>query len=71
MNTFRAKRIADHFSGIGTFYVKNRLHGVTVSYLGYQAYFEDEQHLWSFLFHVAQASHQERAVAEVEAKLIA
>lgn len=71
MNTFRAKRIADQFSGVGTFYVRNRLHGVNVSYMGYQAYFEDEQHLWPFLFHIAQASHQEGLVEEAEKKLTA
>lgn len=71
MNPFRAKRIADQFSGVGTFKVRSRLDGVSVSYSGYQAYFEDEQHLWAFLFHIAQASHQEGLVEEAEAKLIA
>ncbi|MES0372131.1 MAG: hypothetical protein ABUK11_07600 [Mariprofundaceae bacterium] len=71
MNTFRAKKIADHFSGVGTFYVSNNLHGVSVSYMGYQACFEDEQQLWAFLFHIAQASHQESLIEEAEAKLIA
>ena len=71
MNAFRAKRIADQFSVAGTFQVTNKLHGVTVSYRGYQAYFEEEAQLWPYLFHIAQAEHQEGLVADAEAKLIA
>ncbi len=71
MNPFRAKRIADQFSTVGTFQVINKLNGVAVSYRGYQVYFEEESKLWPYLFHIAQAEHQESVVAEVEAKLIA
>jgi len=71
MNPFRAKRIADQFAVVGTFQVINKLYGVAVSYRGYQAYFEEEEKLWPYLSHIAQAEHQEGLVAEVEAKLIA
>jgi hypothetical protein len=71
MNPFRAKRIADQFSSVGTFQVINKLYGVAVGYRGYQAYFDEESKLWPYLFHIAQAEHQESIVAEAEAKLIA
>jgi hypothetical protein len=71
MNPFRAKRIADQFAAVGTFYVTSKLYGVVVGYRGYQAYFEEESKLWPYLFHIAQAEHQESVVAEAEAKLIA
>jgi len=70
MNPFRAKRIADQFT-VGTFQVTSKLSGVAVSYRGYQVYFEEESKLWTYLFHIAHAEHQESVVAEAEAKLIA
>lgn len=71
MNPFRAKRIADQFTTVGTFQVTSKLYGVVVSYRGYQAYFEEESKLWPYMSHIAQAEHQESIVAEAEAKLIA
>ena len=71
MNPFRAKRIADQFSTVGTFCVTNKLYSVAVGYRGYQACFEEEAKLWAYLSHIAQAEHQEAVVAEAEAKLIA
>ncbi|GMQ99384.1 MAG: hypothetical protein BMS9Abin18_0202 [Zetaproteobacteria bacterium] len=69
MNAFRAKRIADHLTHITTFQVRNKLHGLVVNYRGNQGYFEGEDQFWPFIFRVAQASHEENAVAEVEARL--
>jgi len=69
MNAFRAKRIADHLTHITTFQVRNKLHGLVVTFRGEQGYFEGEDQFWPFIFRVAQASHEENAVAEVEASL--
>jgi len=71
MNPFRAKRIADHFSSIGTFVVNNQTHGVTVTFRGNEIYFDRECNLWAFLFHIAHAEHQENMIAEAEARLAA
>ncbi|MDQ6958847.1 MAG: hypothetical protein Q9M24_07005 [Mariprofundaceae bacterium] len=69
MNAFRAKRIADHLTHITTFQVRNKLHGLVVNFRGDQGYFEGEDQFWPFIFRVAQASHEENAVAQVEASL--
>jgi len=69
MNAFRAKRIADHLTHITTFQVRNKLYGLVVNFRGEQGYFEGEDQFWPFIFRVAQASHEENAVAEVEASL--
>jgi len=71
MNPFRAKRIADHFSNIGTFALTNQTHGVTVIFRGNKVYFDNEHSLWAFLFHIAHAEHQENVIAEAEARLAA
>jgi len=68
---FRAKQIADSFSDVATFHVENRTQGLLVSFMGKQAYFIREACFWPFIFKVAQAAHEESAVAEIESELIA
>ncbi|MDX8395757.1 MAG: hypothetical protein R8K22_05005 [Mariprofundaceae bacterium] len=69
MDIFRAKIITDRLSQAGTFGVKQKTCGIIVKRLGHKAYFENEHDLWPFLFHVAQAGHEESLVAEIEAEL--
>ena len=69
MNAFRAKRIADNLSQISAFSVRNRLQKLEVSYRGQRAVFDSEAAFWSFAFKIAQASHVETTLAEVEARL--
>lgn len=64
MNPFRAKRIANHFSESTIIHAKNILYGVTINYMGIQAHFEDENHLWIFLASIAQDCQQEELVTE-------
>ncbi len=71
MNPFRAKKIADYFSSIGSFIVTNKLYGVTVTFRGNLAYFENETSLWAFLFHIAHAEHLESIIAEAKSRLAA
>jgi len=69
MNAFRAKRIADNLNNISAFHVRNHLQKLQVAYRGQQASFDSESAFWGFVFKVAQASHEERTVAEVEERL--
>jgi len=69
MNAFRAKRIADQLAHIRTFRVKNKLYGLFVIYRGDQVYFESEEPFWECISNIAQASHEEDMIAEVEARL--
>jgi len=69
MNAFRAKRIANNLSNINAFHIRNRLYALQVNYRGQIASFESESAFWHFVFKLAQASHEESAVAEVEARL--
>ncbi len=71
MNPFRAKRIADYFSDVGSIVITNTTRGVTVTFRGNRVYFEHENQLWAFLFHIAHAEHQEHLIAEAEQQLAA
>lgn len=71
MNTFRAKRIADSFSNVTTLHVENSTRGLQVSFMGNRAYFVREACFWPFIFKLAQAAHEEAAVAEIESELVA
>ena len=70
MNPFRAKRIADYFSG-SALHAENRLDGVTINYMDIRVHFEDEQNLWEFLKSLGEHTHQQSLIKEAEAKLIA
>ncbi|MFC1626563.1 hypothetical protein ACFL19_02530 [Pseudomonadota bacterium] len=69
MNLFRAKRIADAFTQIGGFSVKNQSGAICVNYLGNSACFFHEESFWAFIFNVARASHEESPVARIESEL--
>ena len=69
MERNRAERIAESFSDASTFRVERLKHGLLVAYQNSQAYFESEQGFWPFIFHVAQAGHEESLVSEAEAEL--
>jgi len=69
MNPFRAKRIADNLAHIGSFHVRNYLNRLEVSYRDQRADFDSEDAFWSFIFKLAQASHEEGFLAEIEATL--
>ena len=71
MNTFRAKRIADYFTGVGIFEVRNKLHGIEVCFRNNRTYFEDEASFWAFLFYLGHAFHHESFIVEAQARLIA
>ncbi|MDX8387108.1 MAG: hypothetical protein R8M46_01050 [Ghiorsea sp.] len=71
MNPFRAKKISDHFSKLSSFAVSHQVYGVTVTFRGNQVYFDQENLLWAFLFHIAHAEHQESIIAEAEDRLVA
>jgi len=71
MNTFRAKRIADHFDSVGIFEINNRLHGVEIKYQHQVVYFDEEKAFWLCLFSLAQAAHQTHIISDAEAKLFA
>jgi len=71
MNSFRAKKISDHFAAVGIFTVKRKTYGIDVHFRGVRAYFEDETALWAFLFYISHAQHCEKIITEAELKLIA
>ena len=71
MNLCRAKRIADAFSQVGGFSVKNQSGTICVDYLGNRACFFQEASFWSFVFNLARASHEESPVARIESELTA
>jgi len=69
MNLFRAKKIAEAFSQVGGFTVENNFGTLCVDYLGSRACFFQEEGFWSFVEHLAHASHEESPVARIEAEL--
>lgn len=71
MNLFRAEKIADAFSQVAGFSVKNNFGALSVDYLGSRAFFFDERGFWNFVEHLAHASHEESPVARIEAELAA
>ncbi len=71
MNAFRAKRIANNLSNINAFRIRSHLYELQVGYRGQVASFDSESAFWHFVFKLAQASHEESTVAEVEARLCA
>ncbi len=71
MNPFRAKKITNHFAGIGIFTVKHRIYGIDVHFRSVRTYFEDESALWTFLFYISHAQHCENIITDAELKLIA
>jgi len=71
INPFRAKRIANHFSGSPAFQANNRLYGVTIRYMDIQVHFEDEHDLWEFLNSLGEHTDQQGLIKEAAAKLIA
>ena len=70
MNPFRAKRIANHFSGSPHFRAKHTLDGVTINYMDIQIHFEDEHYLWEFLNSIGEHTQQQHFIKEAAEKLI-
>lgn len=66
MNPFRAKRIADRFSVIGMYKVKNKLSQLQVSFNGSKIYFEREEEFWAFMIYLAASSHHEEIIDEIQ-----
>ncbi len=69
MEKTRADRIVESFSEASSFRVERLKRGLLIAYQNSFAYFESEQGFWPFVFHVAQAGHEETLVSEAEAEL--
>jgi len=71
MNIHRAKMIATNFSPNAAFRVEHHSHGLLVRHDRGTAYFVNESGFWPFVFRLAMMINQERAVAEIESRLMA